>query len=122
MKIYDDCSLHIGFRVHAHIYNISRGNQSILIDEDSRGKGFNCIFALPEIDVCRESVFQNRYLRFAANKAAKLIRIQSDFFENQLFDALDLSQNWMYENAFSQIKNVYFKRMTEHLKKINNLI
>lgn len=23
LRIYDDCDLHIGFRVHAHIYNLS---------------------------------------------------------------------------------------------------
>lgn len=38
---YDDCSLHIGFRVHAHIYNLSRRNLSILINEDMRGYGIN---------------------------------------------------------------------------------
>lgn len=38
---YDSCFLHIGFRVHAHIYNLSQGNVSILINEDARGIGVN---------------------------------------------------------------------------------
>jgi hypothetical protein len=38
---YDECDLHIGFRVHAHIYNLSMGNASILINEDARGTGVN---------------------------------------------------------------------------------
>lgn len=38
-KIYDDCDLHIGMRVHAHIYNLSIRNVSILIEEDGRGTG-----------------------------------------------------------------------------------
>jgi len=48
-EIYDDCDLHLGFRVHAHIYNISRGNCSILIEEDARGTGVNDCLGLPGI-------------------------------------------------------------------------
>lgn len=39
LSIYDDCDLHIGYRVHAHIYNLSMGSRSILIEEDGRGAG-----------------------------------------------------------------------------------
>ena len=38
-NIYDECDLHIGFRVHAHIYCISQRSPSLLISEDSRGVG-----------------------------------------------------------------------------------
>lgn len=38
---YDECDLHIGYRVHAHIYNLSRRKRSILIEEDVRGAGVN---------------------------------------------------------------------------------
>lgn len=47
---YDDCFLHIGFRVHAHIYNLSRGNVSILINEDARGNGVNQALGIENID------------------------------------------------------------------------
>ncbi len=40
-SIYDDCDLHIGYRVHAHLYNISQRKPSYLIEEDSRGYGAN---------------------------------------------------------------------------------
>ena len=36
-KVYEECDLHIGYRVHAHIYNMSIRKASILIQEDSRG-------------------------------------------------------------------------------------
>jgi len=39
--LYDDCDLHVGHRVHAHIYNLSQRNASILIEEDARGAGVN---------------------------------------------------------------------------------
>ena len=40
-SLYDTCDLHIGHRVHAHIYNLSQRRRSILIEEDSRGAGVN---------------------------------------------------------------------------------
>ncbi len=35
---YNQCGLHIGFRVHAHIFMTSVGKPSVLIAEDGRGK------------------------------------------------------------------------------------
>lgn len=37
--IYDDSDVHIGYRVHTHIYFLSMGMPSFLITEDSRGCG-----------------------------------------------------------------------------------
>ena len=37
--IYDDVGLHIGYRVHAHLYCTSRATPSYLVAEDSRGSG-----------------------------------------------------------------------------------
>jgi hypothetical protein len=37
--VYENCDLHVGYRVHAHIYNLSRRTPSLLISEDSRGVG-----------------------------------------------------------------------------------
>lgn len=39
IKFYDDCDLHIGYRVHAHIYFLSMRKPSLLINEDGRGRG-----------------------------------------------------------------------------------
>lgn len=50
-KQYDECDLHIGFRVHAHIYNLSMGNPSILINEDARGAGVNDALGIRNIDI-----------------------------------------------------------------------
>ncbi len=48
---YDECDLHIGFRVHAHIYNLSHGNTTILINEDARGFGVNGIMGISDIAI-----------------------------------------------------------------------
>lgn len=49
-KQYNQCFLHIGFRVHAHIYNLSQGNVSVLINEDARGIGVNHALGIENID------------------------------------------------------------------------
>jgi polysaccharide pyruvyl transferase WcaK-like protein len=39
VAFYRDCDLHVGYRVHAHIFMMSESRPSILIAEDGRGKG-----------------------------------------------------------------------------------
>lgn len=48
-EIYDDCDLHIGYRVHSHIYCLSKCISTILIEEDARGAGVNEALGLPRI-------------------------------------------------------------------------
>jgi len=36
---YADCDLHVGFRVHAHLFMCSISRPTVLISEDGRGKG-----------------------------------------------------------------------------------
>jgi hypothetical protein len=39
MGLHDHADIHVGYRVHAHLYRLSRGQPSYLIAEDSRGRG-----------------------------------------------------------------------------------
>lgn len=41
VDFYEDCDLHIGYRVHAHIFFLSMRKPSFLIHEDGRGAGFS---------------------------------------------------------------------------------
>lgn len=50
----NEVDLHIGFRVHTHIYCLSRRIPSILIEEDIRGYGMNETLHLPHITAYRE--------------------------------------------------------------------
>lgn len=52
-KEYDSCDLHIRFRVHAHIYNLSHGNTTLLINEDARGSGVNDALGIANINIGR---------------------------------------------------------------------
>lgn len=46
---YNDVDLHVGFRVHAHIYALSQRIPSFLIEEDGRGYGANEALGLAHI-------------------------------------------------------------------------
>lgn len=49
--IYDNCDLHVGFRVHAHIYNLSKRNKTLLLNEDFRGFAVNETLGFYQIDI-----------------------------------------------------------------------
>lgn len=48
-KELDGIDMHVGFRVHTHIYCVSRMIPSLLIEEDIRGYGMNETLCLPHI-------------------------------------------------------------------------
>lgn len=49
MRSLDAADLHIGYRVHSHLYSLSQRRASLLIAEDSRGLGQNSTLGLPEL-------------------------------------------------------------------------
>lgn len=50
IDFYKDCDLHIGYRVHAHIFFLARRKPSFLINEDGRGQGQAKSLGLPMLD------------------------------------------------------------------------
>lgn len=64
-SLCDDCDLHVGFRVHTHIYCLSKRIPSVLIGEDLRGSSLNQTLGTPDIlDFSYEdgSLKNNEYL------------------------------------------------------------
>lgn len=112
-SIYDKCDFHIGFRVHAHIYNLSVRNISILIEEDGRGRGVNDALYLKGV---------RPYTYFNGNEKVELID-NKYFIEdiNFLFDEIELMQFSMFDNAY-EIMNKYYYIMLNYLKKYKNRI
>ena len=51
LDFYDDCDFHIGYRVHAHLYFLSKRLPSLLINEDGRGKGMVKTMNLPVFNI-----------------------------------------------------------------------
>ena len=95
--IYDDCDIHIGFRVHAHIYNLSKRKFSILIEEDGRGAGVNDALGLTRIKAYLTNDFNSEY----------------KINENIIYDVRNCLYNYMdsdyirLRNAFGLIDKYY---------------
>jgi hypothetical protein len=49
-EFYEDCDLHLGYRVHSHLHFISRRMPSILLHEDGRGRGMSEALNLLGVD------------------------------------------------------------------------
>lgn len=50
IAFYADCDLHVGFRVHAHLFFLSKRLASYLINEDGRGAGMAASLEQPGLD------------------------------------------------------------------------
>lgn len=117
-KIYDECDLHIGYRVHAHIYNLSIRNRSVLIEEDGRGAGVNESLGLPSI-----KAYNDKYL--VRNKYLKKIYVKTPYARNKYvinelatyLDVLEESDFQYITNAFI-LQNQYFKCMVNYIRKL----
>lgn len=119
-SVYDTCDLHIGFRVHAHIYNLSKGNVSVLIEEDGRGSGVNEALGITSIKCLAPNATSS--FKFIGRIQNKLRWNQNSFFENELADKLDNleSSNYMeIERAFQTIK-FSLRDMTSHISLLAN--
>ena len=62
IEFYRKCDLHVGYRVHGHIYFLSIRKPSFLLQEDGRGLGLSESFGLPDVPArgpkISESVYQ----------------------------------------------------------------
>lgn len=128
-RIYKNCDLHIGFRVHAHIYNLSQRKKTILIEEDGRGAGVNEALGIPsllayndEIQMCYREGNITKKIR------GKLIRILHEdkcfCFEKSLEDYIGMmkqSQGLYYENAFRLMEHYYYD-MNRYLNDLKNQV
>ena len=127
--IYNDCDLHIGFRVHAHIYNLSMRNISILIEEDGRGAGVNEALGLFRIPVYRDlgiiPQYTNRFMDKAIRKAARTL-YGSENINPYLIQCVDdylyilESNRYLIMNNAFKIQQEYFKEMINHIKNFLN--
>jgi hypothetical protein len=68
-QFYDSIDLHVGYRVHSHIYSLSKRIPSILIQEDARGYGVNHALGLSDqlnsLDISnkhKQEIHPNEYL------------------------------------------------------------
>lgn len=113
-KHYDDADLHIGFRVHAHLYNLSKRNISVLISEDGRGAAANETLGLPVV----------RSYGDVIQKDGRITATHNEYLVYQLDDVLKNTIDTNYyelERAFETM-NHYYQKMIEHITMIKDFI
>ena len=103
LSIYDNCDIHIGFRVHAHIYNLSKRKYSILIEEDGRGAGVNDALGLPSITAYSDITRVDGHIQYRLNDKM-CFQIQDCLYNYKEDDYIRL------ENSFL-LMNRYFRQM-----------
>lgn len=115
--LYDDCDLHIGHRVHAHIYNMSVRNRSILIEEDSRGAGVNEALCLWGIKAYENKISSNtNIVSKAINKIITLTK-PNKYVINTLdayIDYILASHGDMYNISYDIMEH-YFDKMIQYI-------
>lgn len=114
---YDDCDLHVGYRVHAHIYNLSLRNRSILIEEDGRGAGVNEALGLPQIRAYADKINSHQTMPFSFFSKSKPVE------ENNLH-AIDELISWL--NIYNEIDDEYllnaFRLQQQYYRKMIQFI
>lgn len=130
IEFYRKCDLHVGYRVHGHIYFLSIRKPSFLLQEDGRGLGLSKSFGLydvpargPEIS---ESVYRIASLSTRVSNALDRVLSNIAIHPSVLRDAVEiLLENIRRErtNEFSSFRNLaklmddyYYPVMIEFLK------
>jgi len=124
-KAYDDCDLHVGFRVHAHIYNLSRRNLSVLYNEDVRGYGINQTIGLDNFNINavpnrKKKLFGHYYLMKDNISIIHQYEIIGKMFDDFMDDTIE--QNFEnFDNAFKKMKR-YYQNMIAFFMAVNKVI
>ncbi|MCR4619455.1 MAG: polysaccharide pyruvyl transferase family protein [Paludibacteraceae bacterium] len=117
-NVYDDCDLHIGFRVHAHIYNLSIRNVTFLLNEDIRGFGVNQTLGLENINIQQSRNYQKHL--FGKYFLGKRDSENPDIVVNHVMDSIDQEErngHKAFTDAYSRMKDT-FNVMKSHIGQI----
>lgn len=120
MDFYGSVDLHVGYRVHAHIFSVSIGKQSLLISEDGRAKGVQSAVGGMIID---------GYTDYRGNLLAKTLNRISSWFDPYRpnnFSTEEIFHQLRYEEAsggqrlqtLRRALGVNYQRMTAFLTQL----
>jgi len=108
LKLYDKCDLHVGYRVHGHIFFLSKRKPSILIHEDGRGKGVSDALNVKGIDAFERTIYNQIAEKISVPKLSGGInKIFSEIIPNT--NILELLEDYLteeIENGFLRFSGV----------------
>lgn len=85
---YSDCDVHIGYRVHAHIFMTSISKLSMLIAEDGRGKALKDVFGGIVFDGF-ESIKKDIYSKVLNKLKLRSSLVVNEEIPNEILNTLD---------------------------------
>jgi hypothetical protein len=114
---YNDMDLHIGYRVHTHIYFLSRRKLTILLAEDSRGIGIMETLKTLGIQCWKDDDYLLKYKLKINNKFGRnIFKVSND---EQVIDGLKCFLKNLnpvtYNEVFTQMEE-YYKNMQSFIK------
>lgn len=121
-QIYNDVDLHIGFRLHAHLYFLSNRKPSILLHEDGRGKSMSETIGLHGIDAFKPSILKKAAT--ASNIMLKQLktdkRVYADINEDAITELEHLivthkDNNYLFMNGVFRIFDLNYAVMKEFI-------
>ncbi len=120
INYYSDVDLHIGYRVHAHIFMNSISKFSILLNEDGRGKGVKGVIGGIIIDAYDSfktdfiskvlNRLLNKFDRFVANDYLIEELLNNIVYEEQInFNRMKISRNTIDKNF--EVMKIFIKQL-----------
>jgi len=94
VNYYSNVDLHVGYRVHAHIFMTSIGKRSLLIAEDGRGKAVKLVMnglVMDGVDGISKSIFAKVFRKLNWKSGYAVSRLTSQEILNQLAYEVDNS-------------------------------
>jgi len=116
INYYSSVDLHIGYRVHAHIFMTSIGRKSILLSEDGRGKGVHSAVAGLVFDGhngFRDDLLSKILFKFGLDTRY----IVDELLVNEVLNHIDyeVSLGWPRFKASQTLKNENFEVMKKFI-------
>ncbi len=115
LDFYDECNLHVGYRVHAHLRFLSQRKPSLLIEEDGRGAGTSDALGVQGVPAFRPDHLGR--LRLAAGGYASPYRVDdrvSDIVARRL--GQDIDSGFARFAKLANTIDSHFARMEEFIR------
>ncbi|MDB4453442.1 polysaccharide pyruvyl transferase family protein [Pseudomonadales bacterium] len=119
INYYETCDLHVGYRVHAHIFCNSISKASILLNEDGRGVALRDVIGGATLDACQSG--RRNMLKIAASKLN--LRVDSVLPADCMIDDFDRLMRYEKNHGIKlrqPRKNIdlHFSQMKEFLRQL----
>lgn len=123
-SVYDECDLHVGYRVHAHLYNVSQRKPSFLIEEDGRGFGANDALGCTNHVSLDRPTFMHRALSAVFRKAGSTFSIASKDLKGSVVRMVDhvvkeIESGYPEANKACMVASRSFLDMQAHVLQLN---